>query len=105
MNKNFDGYPLKDYNEIKSYFSSFGDYLYVEQNDETMMFYPTQGEKIPSHYIRTIIAQYLGKPERANWEIYANQKDLTYAQKNLLGPFKHIFPQTSMFNREYKSLS
>ena len=58
---------IKDESEISVLYEEYDQYLYFENKDGTKYFFPVSGE-LPSHYLRTVIANTVGRPQRANWE-------------------------------------
>ena len=61
---------FKDVREIPRYYEQYDQYLLYE-NKDGIHFYPVL-DKIPSHFLRTIIAEKIKKPERSNWEQSTN---------------------------------
>lgn len=68
--------------EIPVLYEQFDQYLYFENTKGTKFFYPVDRE-IPSHYLRTVIAEAIDHPERADWEHYFD-KDSINRFKELL---------------------
>ncbi len=67
-------------NDIPILYESYDQYLYFENSEGKKFFFPAN-KPLPSHYLRTIIANVIGKPERSDWE--------TYVSKDLINNFKH----------------
>lgn len=61
---------LTAYSEIMALFYQFGDYLYFEEPDGSMLFFPTEGAIIEPHLLRTLICCAMEKPARSNWQAY-----------------------------------
>lgn len=61
------------YTDIPMYFSSLGNYLYFEM-DENGYVYPCKNKKIPPHFLRSVISNLNGTPERASWEHYPDDQ-------------------------------
>lgn len=58
---------LKDESEISQLYEEYDQYLYFENKEGTKYFFPVN-DTLPSHYLRTVIANAIGRPQRANWE-------------------------------------
>lgn len=58
------------YNTSTIYFQKYGEYLYYENAADEGFFFSTEGTQLPSHYLRTVIAQINHTPERADWHLY-----------------------------------
>jgi hypothetical protein len=63
---------LKDEYELPKLYEEYDQYLYFEDTKGVKYFFPVTGD-IPSHYLRTVIATSIEKPERADWECYFNR--------------------------------
>lgn len=86
LDKQFQRIDMPSYSSIDRFFRKFGEYLFFENNDRKAMFYPVV-DRIQPHLLRTLIADVLLRPERADWENF-NDKDfiidaLTKAQVNI----------------------
>jgi diadenosine tetraphosphate (Ap4A) HIT family hydrolase len=57
---------------IPELYEQFDQYLYFENNNEEKFFFPIS-KPIPNHYLRTVIAEAIGHPERADWENYCSR--------------------------------
>jgi diadenosine tetraphosphate (Ap4A) HIT family hydrolase len=63
----FRRFDPKTYDSMPDLFERMGDYLYFEDHAGRMSYFPASVE-IESHLLRTLIANAIGQPERANWE-------------------------------------
>lgn len=59
--------PVDDYRSMDNLFQKFGEYLYFEGYEREGCFYPV-ADAIPSHLMRTLIADALHDPGLADWE-------------------------------------
>lgn len=73
LKKRFKCVPMVHYSQIMQLFFEQGDYLYFEESDGSMFFYPTEGKSVESHLLRSLICQTLGNPERSDWHLYQEQ--------------------------------
>lgn len=67
--------------EIPVLYERYDQYLYFENLDGKQFFFPAN-KPLPSHYLRTVIANAIGRPERSDWE--------TYGDKEALNNFKRL---------------
>ncbi len=58
------------YADIPAFYNSYGNYVYFEHAPERGFFYPLNNQKIPPHFIRTLLCDRNGTPERADWQQY-----------------------------------
>lgn len=65
---------ITNYSEIMDLFFQFGDYLYFEESDGSMLFFPTAGAFVEPHLLRTLLCYAIGAPERSNWQAYHDPK-------------------------------
>lgn len=72
--------------EIPELYEQYDQYLYLENTLGQKFFYPVN-QPIPSHYLRTVIAEAINHPERADWENYFD-KDAINRFKQLLAKEK-----------------
>jgi diadenosine tetraphosphate (Ap4A) HIT family hydrolase len=66
----YNSIRLKDHKEIKGYYSSYGNYLYLKNHANKRFFYPVHFQEVPNHYLRTLAAQEIGCFENADWTKY-----------------------------------
>jgi diadenosine tetraphosphate (Ap4A) HIT family hydrolase len=67
----FPAIPIPDYTSMNAYHEQYGDYLFLETDDGRAVYYPVD-HAIERHLMRTLIADRLGRPERADWSSYAD---------------------------------
>lgn len=79
--QNHEVFKLNDIKELPSYYEQYDQYLLYE-NKDALYFYPVVDE-IPSHYLRTIVANKINHPERANWEINTNLEFVNNLKKKI----------------------
>lgn len=60
---------LENEYEIPKLYEEYDQYLYFEDTQGIKYFFPVT-KPIPSHYLRTLMANAIGQPERADWEKY-----------------------------------
>lgn len=75
VSKMFKPIMLIDENEIPVLYERYDQYLYFENTSGEKFFYPAN-KPLPSHYLRTVIANAIGKPERSDWESYGDKESL-----------------------------
>lgn len=75
---------IKDEYDIPKLYEEYDQYLYFEDTQATKYFFPVTRE-IPSHYLRTMIATSIGKPERADWEKYFSRDAINNFKKVIAG--------------------
>lgn len=71
---------IKDEYAIPKLYEEYDQYLYFENIQGVKYFFPVTGD-IPSHYLRTVIATSIGKPERADWENYFSMHSINNFKK------------------------
>lgn len=67
LDNQFQRIDMPSYAMISDFFQKYGEYLFFENNNKNPMFYPVVNQ-IPPHLLRTLVANALQAPERANWE-------------------------------------
>lgn len=72
---------LGDIRELSSYYEQYDQYLLYE-NEEAIYFFPVV-DKISNHFLRTIVAQKLGCPDKANWENSTNLELINNLKKKI----------------------
>ena len=70
IQEKFERTEIKDFSGITKLYEQFDQYLYFE-NEKSKNFYIVPGD-IPNHYLRTVVADAIDFPERANWESSTN---------------------------------
>lgn len=71
IDKSYTHIILKNFTDITLAFDTYGQYLYFENTEGDKYFYSIN-EEIQTHYLRTVIAESIGFPERANWKQYSD---------------------------------
>jgi len=69
---------LSSFSDVPKFFEQYDQYLLFEQGD-IVHFYPVLTE-IPSHFLRTVISEKIGQPERADWAT-AHDRDMVNSMK------------------------
>jgi hypothetical protein len=69
LSARFVRYPMASYSDVIDLYDEFGNYLYFEDTSGTMNFY-SAGGNVERHLFRTLIANHLDSPERAEWLNY-----------------------------------
>jgi diadenosine tetraphosphate (Ap4A) HIT family hydrolase len=82
VSKMFKPIMLEDENDIPVLYERYDQYLYFENTDGEKFFYPAN-KPLPSHYLRTVIANVIGKPERSDWESYGGKESLNKFKRAL----------------------
>lgn len=82
LDKQFSSLTLNSYEEISDFYNRFGEYLYYEDNNGKMHFYPVYRE-IPPHFLRTMIAKTHGFAERADWMKNSDYQLIEHTKKDL----------------------
>ncbi len=88
--KKFRAYPFQDEKQIPELYEKYGHYLLFENSKGEKTFYAVN-QKIPSHLIRTLIANELGFPERQNWETYTSCELMLQGKALLKSHLKNFF--------------
>lgn len=73
---------IENEHEIPVLYERYDQYLYFENTDGKKFFYPAN-KPLPSHYLRTVIANAIGKPERSDWENYGDKEALNEFKQKL----------------------
>lgn len=68
--------------EIPALYERYDQYLYFENTSGKKFFFPVR-KPIPSHYLRTVIAESIGHPERADWENYYDVTSINNFKRKL----------------------
>lgn len=82
VSKMFKPIMLGDENDIPIQYERYDQYLYFENTDGEKFFFPAN-KPLPSHYLRTVIANAIGKPERSDWESYGDKESLNKFKRAL----------------------
>jgi diadenosine tetraphosphate (Ap4A) HIT family hydrolase len=69
IDERFQRINIPFYGVIDTFFNKYGEYLFFENNKGLAGFYPVV-DQIPPHFLRTLIANGLSRPERADWESF-----------------------------------
>lgn len=83
---NFKKILLKKTEDILTYYEKYDHYLLYEHKDR-LYFYPVTN-KIPSHFLRTIIANNIKHPERADWEDCTNLKMINNLKQKMKSQYE-----------------
>ncbi|MDQ3988441.1 MAG: hypothetical protein M3291_04455 [Actinomycetota bacterium] len=67
----FDRVMLAGYGEITDAYEQFGDYLYLETDDDRQLYFVVN-HSIERHLMRTLISERIGHAERANWRDFGD---------------------------------
>ena len=73
-------YTLNSFLDLPELYDRFGEYLLLSDG-KNILFFPTSNKKIPSHFIRTLVCEELGVPEKSDWK---NVNDKGLFAKNLI---------------------
>ncbi|MGH8932663.1 MAG: hypothetical protein ACRDZO_19070 [Egibacteraceae bacterium] len=68
----FDYVALAGYDEITDTYEQYGDYLYLETDDDRLLYFVVN-QPIERHLMRTLISERIGHPERANWRDHGDR--------------------------------
>ena len=60
----FDSIKMAKYQDVMPLFLEHGSYLYFEENDGSMYFFPAEDQKVESHLLRTLSCEALGISDR-----------------------------------------
>jgi diadenosine tetraphosphate (Ap4A) HIT family hydrolase len=82
----FDVIKPAAFSEIPQLYEEFGHYLYFENSQGDMYYFPVNGE-LESHFLRTVISEALGKPEKADWEKFHDLSALNRCKSNIISNF------------------
>ena len=72
LQEKFDCIKMTTYDNIASLFLEHGSYLYFEENDGSMYFFPAEDQTVESHLLRTLLCEALGISNRQDWENYTD---------------------------------
>lgn len=73
---------VASYRNMPDLYDRFGVYLYYEDPDGQKYFYPASTE-IPRHFLRSVVSEHIGHPDRANWREYTNLAFVNSARERL----------------------
>src|SRR5690606_5273845 len=73
---------LKNEKAISVLYERYDQYLYFENTEGRKSFFPAT-KPIPSHYLRTVIAESINHPERADWEHYFSLASINNFKRKL----------------------
>lgn len=62
----------RTFQDIRPLSHAFGHYLWAYDAFEGPIFYPAHNIHVPSHYIRSVIADHIGHPERSDWQSFSS---------------------------------
>jgi len=85
--RNFSGRNINGLNELKKQFIKGVPYLFLEEGKKKRYLFEIPGI-IPSQYLRQIIAQKIGKPERWDWRSCLGREELNRALQKLKDKWK-----------------
>jgi diadenosine tetraphosphate (Ap4A) HIT family hydrolase len=66
---------VEDYSQLPQFYEEYGTYLYFEDAEGAMHYFPIKDDLEP-HYFRTVISNSLGTPERADYKTYTNLDEI-----------------------------
>lgn len=72
----FHQQPVHEWKDLRKWFHGYGEYLLFRDCQNVAKCYFAKGTTVPSHLLRTMMAEKLGRPELADWEHYRD--DLLY---------------------------
>lgn len=75
LDEQFKSKPVNNFSIVRDYFEGYGEYLYFENSLQQGQFYLAEGQTVPPHHLRTLIAESLGHSHRANWATYAHHQE------------------------------
>lgn len=84
LDQRFEQITLGKYSQIHDAFMEEGNYLYFEDADGQMSFYPAADQNVEPHLLRTLVCQALGVPQLSEWErcrdpeLFRNSLDLIH---------------------------
>lgn len=73
INEKFEGVNFGDYKLIVDLYEKYPHYLFFENCNQTKYIYPVS-DALENHYLRTVIANLIYHPERANYKNYSHSK-------------------------------
>jgi len=85
--KDYPAMKLSSYADIFHMYDRYGSYLYFENNDSEMYFYPASDENVAPHLLRSLLCKKLKTPKKSDWDKYRNQKELEAARNNYIKNF------------------
>lgn len=68
-------YATASIDDISALFQKWGDYLYFENNENEAVYYPVMDNRIPPHFLRTLICGKLLIPHKADWQSHQDFND------------------------------
>lgn len=74
LEEKFRSISLESYADLQYYFFCHGNYLFFEDPNQNLFFYPTSDQHVAPHLLRTLISNKIGFPNKADWEKYKNSK-------------------------------
>lgn len=67
LNSQFFNADISQFEQLRRYFHGRGEYLFFKNAQGTGKYYSTAESTVPSHFIRTLIAEEIKQPELASW--------------------------------------
>lgn len=68
--KHFQGIKMNSLVELFSNYQKYGSYLFFEDADGQMVYYPAEEHKVPPHFLRTLICEELDVATLSDWQAY-----------------------------------
>lgn len=68
----FPGMMLAKYEDLFEHYRKYGSYLFFENSEGKMAFYPAQSDKVPSHFLRTLLCETLSIGSFSDWASYTD---------------------------------
>ena len=89
INQKHEQKNMKLYSQIIDMYNKFGNYLFFENTKGDKYFYPASDDSLPTHYLATVVSDYLNTPERANWQNYSNLVEMNITKQKLFSKLKN----------------
>lgn len=69
--------------DLKDIFNKEGSYLFLEDRSGQKFVFHTKDKEVKPQYLRIVLAQKLGVPERADWKVYPGWEEIEECKKRL----------------------
>lgn len=74
MENRFHSVPLRSYGDIYDAYDRYGEYILYERSEGERLFFVASSGQVEPHLMRTLIADRVGEPGRADWTSYVDSR-------------------------------
>lgn len=83
--EHFAGIQMTSCVELFANYLKHGSYLFFENSDGKMVYYPAEEHKVPPHFLRTLICQELQIATLADWQAYDDVDRYIMSRERIAG--------------------